>query len=833
MTVPGLDTMNPAQREATLHIDGPLLILAGAGSGKTRVIVHRIANLIDHGVQPWNILAVTFTNKAAGEMRQRVDSIVPGYGRSVWVSTFHAFCAKFLRIESKNAGMDPNFVIYDGNDQSSVVKEILKEMMISDKQCNPNQVINAISKAKDELLDADSYAIHAQAHADPFRERVGAIYQAYEKKLKAANALDFGDLIMKAVHAFRDVPMIREKYQRRFAYLMVDEYQDTNHAQYLLTKFIAGPVKNICVVGDDDQSIYSWRGATIRNILEFERDYPGTKTVKLEQNYRSTQKILAAAGKLIKLNTRRKAKELWTQNAEGDEVTFTEMTNEHEEARFVIDEVAKLKNTGKFELKDMAVFYRTNSQSRVFEDALRRRAMPYVIIGALRFYERAEVKDAIAYLRAIVNPKDSLSVKRVVNLPARGLGKNSLGLLEQYAASQGISLWEALLNENAVSGLSSAARNGVRAFTGLMAQFQKLATENGASTVVRRMLEDSGYWDMWAQKVDDDPEAGERLDNLQELINAAKDFEERTRAQLPSQQGAANDAGLPAVPAAPAAPPVAVSDDLFAAPAALPEAPAADEPYDNSRPPIDEDTAPTMARFLQEISLLSDLDEWKEQGGALTLMTVHLAKGLEFPAVFVTGLEEGLFPIGDAAFDPDELEEERRLAYVAMTRAKLKLYLTSAASRRIFGTPRMNLPSRFVQEAGVAKPARAQRLYDTFSGMSQSDAAFADTVSQVRDASRKQEAANDAEFNQSAEHADDFNQDTPPDTGGPVAPVAPPRIVRIPKVGQRCSHPDFGIGTILDVEGSGDHAKATIVFPGGHKKKLLLKYAPLEYITVR
>jgi DNA helicase II / ATP-dependent DNA helicase PcrA len=780
MTVPGMEKLNPAQREAVLHMDGPLLILAGAGSGKTRVIVHRIANLIDHGVAPWNILAVTFTNKAAGEMRNRVDGIVPGYGRSVWVSTFHSFCAKFLRIEAKNAGMDPNFVIYDDNDQSQVIKDILKEMMISDKQTHPNQVLAAISRAKDELLDADSYAIHAQAHADPFRERVGAIYQAYEKKLRAANALDFGDLIMKAVHAFRDVEIIREKYQRRFQYLMVDEYQDTNHAQYLLTKYIAGPAKNICVVGDDDQSIYSWRGATIRNILEFERDYPGAKVVKLEQNYRSTKKILGAAGKLIKLNTRRKEKELWTQNDEGEDVTFTEMANEHEEARFVIDEVAKLKDTGRFELKDMAVFYRTNSQSRVFEDALRRRAMPYIIIGALRFYERAEIKDAIAYLRAIVNPKDSLSVKRVVNLPARGLGKNSLGLLEQYAAAQGISLWEALLNENKVSGLSSAARNGVRAFVAMMGQFQQMAVEHGASTSVRRMLEESGYWDMWASKVDEDPEAGERLDNLQELINAAKDFEERARAAF-------------------AGPPNEKGESVVA-------------------PQDAEDTAPTLARFLQEISLMSDLDEWKEQGGALTLMTVHLAKGLEFPGVFVTGLEEGLFPIGDAAFDPEELEEERRLAYVAMTRAKNRLYLTSAASRRIFGTPRMNIPSRFVQEAGIQKPTRPQRSYDVFSGMTQSDAAFAETASQVR-----------SEFNQAADVTEDFNQDVSHD----APPAAPPRVVRIPRVGQKVRHPDFGIGTILDVEGSGDHAKASIVFPGGLKKKLLLKYAPLEFITGR
>ncbi len=823
MSLEVLNSLNPAQREAAEHLQGPLLILAGAGSGKTRVIVCRIANLVEHGVMPWNILAVTFTNKAAGEMRERVDSIVPGAGRGVWVSTFHAFGAKFLRVEAKNIGLDPNFVIYDSNDQQNIVKEILKEMMISDKQCNPNQVINAISRAKDDLLDADSYAIHAQAQADPFRERVAAIYQAYEKKLKVANALDFGDLIMRTVHSFRDNERIREKYQQRFKYLLVDEYQDTNHGQYLLTKYIAGSDKNICVVGDDDQSIYSWRGATIRNILEFERDYPGAKVVKLEQNYRSTKKILEMAGRLIKFNTRRKPKELWTDNESGDDVNFVEMTNEHEEARFVIGEVDKLKNSGQHELKDMAVFYRTNSQSRVFEDALRRQALPYNIVGALRFYERAEVKDAIAYLRAVVNPRDSLSVKRVVNLPARGLGKNSLGLIEQYAASQGISLWDALLNEHAISGLSASARNGVRAFLGLMGGFQKLATEAGASTVVRRMLEESGYWDMWAQKVDDDVEAAERLDNLQELINAAKDFEERTRpVNMPAPTKAENDISvarpLPATRTKSGGKSEESLGDLFnLEPAPSPRIPVEEGPERTAGAGEEGDVPPTISRFLQEISLLSDLDEWKEQGGALTLMTIHLAKGLEFPAVFVTGLEEGLFPIGDAAFDVDELEEERRLAYVAMTRARKKLYLTCAASRRIFGTPRMNLPSRFIQEAGIAKKKPALGAYNPFSGMSQSDQEYHQT--------------RESEFNQAGGLTDDFNQDIPMNEGTAAAPVVAPRIVRIPKVGQHVNHPDFGDGKILDVEGSGDSAKATILFGGGLKKKLLLKYAPLVYPT--
>jgi DNA helicase-2/ATP-dependent DNA helicase PcrA len=777
-----LDSLNAPQRDAAVHMDGPLLILAGAGSGKTRVIITRIAHLIQNGVQPWNILAVTFTNKAAAEMRHRVNAIIPGPGAAVWVSTFHAFCAKFLRIEAKRVGLDTNFVIYDDNDQISVIKGILKDMMLTEKECAPRQVLNAISRAKDDMLDAGSYMIHAKTNADPFRERVAKIYETYALELRKASALDFGDLVMKTVETFRDNAELRDKYQRRFRYVMVDEYQDTNHAQYLLAKYLAGTAKNICVVGDDDQSIYSWRGATIRNILEFERDYPGAKVVKLEQNYRSTSNIIAVATRLIQKNSRRKDKTMWTDNPAGDEVSFVEMANEQEEARFVIDEVNRLKSKN-VPLKDIAVFYRTNAQSRVFEDALRRETIPYTIVGALRFYERAEIKDAIAYLRVIVNPKDSLSVKRVVNLPARGLGKNSLALIEQYATSQGLSLWEALQRAHAVSGISPAARNGVKSFVSLMESFQAMAAELPVSTVVRRMLEESGYWDMWANKSDEDPEAGERLDNLQELINAAKDFEDRIKGGPPDPAFAEAMAGTPATE-----PEHLVNDQ--------PEAELRMGAVVRSavNPMLDV----SVGRYLQEISLLSDLDQWTDQGGALTLMTVHLAKGLEFPTVFVTGLEEGLFPIGDSAFDKDELEEERRLAYVAMTRAREKLHLTAAASRRIFGTPRMNIPSRFIEEAGVAGARRmSPPVTSAFSSY---------------------------EFNQSTpSYDDDMNQDVPAEVA--VAP-APPR--RILKAGQKVTHPDFGTGTVVEVEGSGDHAKATILFRSGSKKKLLLKYAPLE-----
>jgi len=729
-------------------------------------------------------------------MRLRVDALVPGHGRGTWVSTFHAFCAQFIRVEAKNMGLDSNFVIYDDKDQLSVVKETLKEMMIEEKQCPPSQIVNAISRAKDELLDAGSYLIHAQAHNDPFRERVGRVYESYQSKLKTANALDFGDLIMKTVEALRDHEALRTKYQKRFQYLMVDEYQDTNHAQYLLMKLVAGPSKNICVVGDDDQSIYSWRGATIRNILEFERDYAGAKVVKLEQNYRSTPNILKAASTLIAFNEKRKAKTIWTENKKGEDIRYVEMMNEQEEARFVIDELISLQQKRKVELKDVAIFYRTNAQSRVFEDALRRATLPYVIVGALRFYERAEIKDTVSYLRSIVNPKDNISIKRIVNVPARGLGKNSLGLIEQYAASQGISLFEGLQNSHAISGLSPAARRGIKIFLGLREQFSNYATQFPASTVVRRVLEESGYWDHWADKADDDPEAQERLDNLQELINAAKDFESsfaKASEDVSSEALAKEDSSS-----------IASAKEDGPAPRSLGEGGDDDSPQDEYAVAQwrRDDGDKSIARFLQEISLLSDLDEWKDSGGTVTLMTVHLAKGLEYPTVFVTGLEEGLFPIGDTAFDQDELEEERRLGYVAMTRAKEKLYLTCAASRRIFGSPRMNIPSRFIEEAGIStKPSTQPTSGESYS-----------------------QTANMAEY--------DFNQ-TPDEERSPIAPEPESTMTALAKwarVGALVKHPDFGVGKITSKEGSGSATKITVRFPNGLSKKLLLKYAPVQII---
>ena len=725
-----LSKLNPPQKEAVLHTEGPLLVLAGAGSGKTRVITHRIAHLISRGVQPWNILAVTFTNKAAGEMRRRVDTLCPGKGRAVWVSTFHAFCAQLLRVEAKAAGgqWDSHFVIYDDSDQRALVKEALRELSMDDKRTPPAQILGAIERAKDQLMDADSYAIYAQANADPFRERVASVYAVYQKKLTSANAMDFGDLIMRAVQLLRDNEAVREKCQKRFHYIMIDEYQDTNHAQHLLAKYLMGPQKNLCVVGDDDQSIYSWRGALIRNILEFDKDYPGARVIKLEQNYRCTKSVLEAAGKLIKKNERRGEKTLWTDNPQGEPVHFQEHANETEEAQFIVSEVQRLKDEGR-SLKDFTVFYRTNAQSRVFEDALRRAVVPYTIVGALKFYERMEVKDALAYARVVANPRDSLALKRILNVPARGLGKTAIASLEQYAATQGLSLWEACAKAAHISALTSAARLSIQKFLVLLESFRAREKDAGAERMVRQILEESGYWSHIEEEIESDPQAADRLDNLQELVNAAKDFEDRAHAD---------------------------------------EKPA------------------TLTAFLEEVSLMTNVDTWKDEGGSVTLMTVHLAKGLEFPVVFLSGLEEGLFPIGDSAFSQEELEEERRLAYVGMTRARELLYLSCAASRKLFGVSRMNIPSRFVEEAGLAA-VRAPSTDESFSR----EVRVSEDYSQVED-------------------HDEI-------TG---------RI----KVGTRVSHPDFGDGKVLSREGSGINAKITVLFNSGARKKLLLRYAPLEII---
>jgi DNA helicase-2/ATP-dependent DNA helicase PcrA len=727
-----LDQLNPAQRAAVTHLDHPLIIFAGAGTGKTRVITYRIAYLLTQGIAPVNILAVTFTNKAAEEMRRRVDALAPGLGRSVWISTFHSFCATLLRVEARQIGLDPQFLIYDTGDSKNVLRDCVKALNLDEKKFKPSRVLEIISRSKDDLIDADSYAIHALASGDPFRQSVATVYSMYQRKLTQAGALDFGDLLMRAVAALHENAAVRDKYQDRFRYIMVDEYQDTNHAQYMLTKYLSGKHKNICVVGDDDQSVYSWRGADIRNILEFERDYPGCTTVKLEQNYRSTPTILSCAWQVVKNNTKRVDKRLWTENPEGEAIRLIESKDELEEAERIAAEIERLREAGGYRLSDFAVFYRTNAQSRVFEDSFRRSGLPYTVVGTVRFYERAEVKDILAYLRLIHNPNDNVSVKRVINIPRRGIGKTTLETLDAAAAARGLSLWN-ILPQAAVLGLPKGAVRGLAAFRQLIEKLQADKNTMSVKEIATLVLDATGY--IRELEAEDTPEAKSRIENIQELISAVDEFERRSPDK-------------------------------------------------------------TLAGYLTQVSLVNDTDDIDDDEDRATLMTLHLAKGLEFKVVFVTGLEEGLFPIGESAFAPEELEEERRLMYVGMTRAKERLHLSWAAERRIFGKSRWNMPSRFIEEASagggivpVDRPARGGAVQRVTLPRAPEAPAF-----------RRYE-----------------RRDPAPETGSSPFPL-----------GCRVRHAQFGEGKVIERSGAGDDMKLVVLFDTGQWKKLVVKYANLE-----
>jgi ATP-dependent DNA helicase UvrD/PcrA len=718
-----LEALNDPQRVAVLHTQGPLLVLAGAGSGKTRVITSRVAQLIKESIPPWHILAVTFTNKAAEEMQNRVDKLTGGHGRGVIISTFHRFCAQLLRREGKAIHLSPHFVIYDDHDQKELVKDCLTELNLDEKKFKPGVLVAMISRSKDELIDAASYQIHALTSPDPFRQMVASIYHLYQKKLASSNALDFGDLIMKSVELLRDHPEVREKLQERFHYIMVDEYQDTNRAQYVLTKTLAAKYRNLCVVGDDDQCVYVWRGADIRNILEFEKEYPEAKVVKLEQNYRSTKPILDAAWNVVQHNQFRKEKKLWTEKTAGDAVSATEFADEREEALAVASAIHQKVRTEDYRYSDFSVFYRINAQSRVLEDALRRLEIPYKIIGSVRFYDRAEVKNVIAYLRVIVNPADTLSLKRILNIPARGLGKTSLEAIEKFAYGEQVSLFNALERAARIPGLTPRAKASATEFHALLSTFIGKRDTLNALEVTSQILEATGY--LKDLECDDDAESQARAANIREFINAVEEYLER-------------------------------SEDK------------------------------TTAGFLEQVSLVADTDEMEVGSNYVTLMTVHLAKGLEFPWVFMTGMEEGLFPIGESDFSQEDLEEERRLCYVGMTRAKTQLHLTWAASRRLFGHSRWNAPSRFIDEAKIAKdrPVSADR--------------------------RSGEPATNLEG------------------ASPTRPLADSPTLLAFSVGARVRHPEFGVGKIMEKSGTGDTLKVVVLFDNGQWKKLLVKYAGLE-----
>lgn len=629
-----LNGLNKEQKEAVLHNEGPLLILAGAGSGKTRVLTHRIAYLIkEQGIYPSNILAITFTNKAAREMRERIDSLIGDLSNDMWVGTFHSICIRILRRDIEKIGYDSSFVIYDTTDQQVVIKECLKELNLSDKNFPPKSVLETIGKQKDELVDADHFE---KLYASDFRlGKIAKVYKLYEKKLKSNNALDFDDIIMNTIKLFKQYPEVLEYYQRRFRYILVDEYQDTNTAQYMLVRLLSEAHKNLCVVGDDDQSIYGWRGANIRNILDFEKDFKNCKTIKLEQNYRSTQNILDAANFVISNNTGRKCKRLWTENKGGSKIVVCENDNEHEEALYTAREIERLINDENRKYKDFAILYRINAQSRVLEEMLMREGIPYKIVGGQKFYDRKEIKDIIAYLRLIQNPADNVSLKRIINVPKRGIGDTTVEHAENIAIENGLSIFTIISDAKEHSALSRAAQK-LDAFTKMILRFRTMKETMSITELLDMVISDTGI--LKEYELENSVEAQSRIENIKELKSVALEFEKQNE--------------------------------------------------ENS-----------LEEFLANISLVSDLDNLEEEQDYVVLMTMHSAKGLEFPVVFIPGLEEGVFPSYRSITEgPEQLEEERRLCYVGITRAREKLYLSNARFRTLFGNSTYNKPSRFISE---------------------------------------------------------------------------------------------------------------------------------------
>jgi DNA helicase-2/ATP-dependent DNA helicase PcrA len=629
-----IEKLNQEQAEAVLQTDGPVLILAGAGSGKTRVLTYRIAYLIEEkSIYPSNILAITFTNKAAREMKDRVQSLI-GSSDNMWICTFHSACVRILRknVESLR-DYKKNFVIYDSKDQETLVKECLKELNLNEKNFPFRAVSAEISKAKDMLMTPDKY--YDRNMHDIKKRKLADIYKLYQKKLQKNNALDFDDILYKTVELFELNPDILQYYQNKFKYIMVDEYQDTNFCQYTLIRLLAKQHRNLCVVGDDDQSIYSWRGADIGNILNFEKDFPGAKVVKLEQNYRSTQVILDAANSVIRNNFARKNKKLWTENGEGRSIIFHSAMDEWGEANFIMDEVERLVAEENRELGDFAILYRTNAQSRVLEEACMSHGIPYKIVGGFKFYDRKEVKDIIAYLRVIQNPEEDLSLKRIINIPKRGIGNTTLDAIVQYAAASGDSIFGALLEIDNIDGVSTKAKKGIKEFVKIMTDLMGMAETAGVSKLLKEVMDRTGYMD--ELKKDGDEESQTRYENVGELLSATMEFEEKN-----------------------------------------------------------EDA--TLQNFLEQMALMSDIDTVEEGKSALIMMTLHSAKGLEYPFVFLSGMEEGVFPSQRSYFEEKQMEEERRLMYVGITRAEERLYLTAAFERTLFGNTTYNTVSQFVRE---------------------------------------------------------------------------------------------------------------------------------------
>ncbi len=730
-----LGTLNPEQRKAVELPGGPILIFAGAGSGKTRVITYRIAKLIADGVPTSRVLAVTFTNKAAKEMRERVETLIGDRANAMWIGTFHSICSRMLRIDGRHIGLDPNFVIYDDGDQIQLIRDILKLKNIDDKSVNPRGVLSEISSAKEKMKTPEKYAEYATGF---FEKIVAEVYKSYNHLLRKANALDFDDILFYAVRLLEQCPDVLEKYQERFLHVLVDEYQDVNMAQYKLVHEIAAKHRNVVAVGDDDQSIYAWRGADVSLILKFGSDYPDAEIIKLEQNYRSTKRILSAANEVIKKNRGRADKSLWTDNSEGVPITLTQAGTEQDEAMMVADTLLRDVRNNRRTYGDYAVLYRTNAQSRVMEEAFLTMRIPHVLIGGQRFYERKEVKDMIAYLRLTLNPRDDVALKRVINVPTRGVGNTAFGNIEKWANDHGATLMEALHDQEVQAGLQKKTATGIRAFLGTIQEAGELSEQGPVTPVLKQLMNGSGYLDML--RTENSQESISRLENLQELLNVTAEYD-------------------------------ATSEE------------------------------PSLDGFLESVSLVADVDNLTEGGEAVTLMTLHSAKGLEFPIVFLTGLEEGVFPHSRSLNADIEIEEERRLCYVGMTRAKEELHLMHAHRRSLYGQPNFNRRSRFLEDVppellstldgGGYSPPPPRQVYQERSGTY--------TMTEPR--------------------------------AVVSTPLKGPSWKPPFQVGQRVRHPKFGVGVVVACSPLKNDAEVTVAFPGViGVKKLVQNLAKLEAI---
>lgn len=723
-----LTGLNKEQQQAVQHTEGPLLILAGAGSGKTKVLTVRIAYLLAQGVNPYEILAITFTNKAAKEMKSRVEGLVGDVANRIWLSTFHSFCAKFLRFEIDSfLGYNSNFTIYDTSDSQAVIKAALKALNLDDKYYPVGAMIAAISDAKNQLLFASDFRKQAR---DFYQQKVADVYEYYERELRKNNALDFDDLLLVAVKLLQSNATVLDKYSHRFRYVMIDEYQDTNHAQYLLAKLLASHWKNIAVVGDADQSIYAWRGADIQNIIDFEKDYPNCTSIKLERNYRSTKIILDAANAVIDNNEGRPEKNLWTDKTEGAKIQHFTAQSEHEEAAFIGDTIAKKHGIHDVPYGDMAILYRTNAQSRVLEEALIKRALPYTMVGGTKFYDRKEIKDVLAYLRVLYNPFDDLSLLRIINVPKRSIGATTVAKLQEYARANGTSLFMTLTQLHLIDSIKGKTKEKLEEFGILIFTLVSEMEDKTVLDILESILDRTGYLAQLEESTD--PQDQARAENIGELLSVAKDFQ---------------------------------------------------------------DTNPTgtVEDFLEQVALVNDVDSFEQEESKVTLMTLHAAKGLEFPIVFLGGLEEGLFPHSRTLMNPEEIEEERRLAYVGITRAEKELYISNATTRTVFGRTSSYLPSRFIDEIPeeLVDGLRAKRKVP-----------------------------------------DDIKRHVPQHMSVTSRPVTKPivrnEVIADWKVGDTAIHSKWGNGKVINVTGEGAGMKLTIEFPTQGVRVVMAKFAPVK-----